>query len=43
MTVTPGLLFIASATTAPTWLFIRVTPHLFDAVLSDLNGLSVRR
>ena len=29
------------ATTAPTWLFIKVTPHLFEAVLSALNALSV--
>src|ERR1700761_1128914 len=29
------------ATTAPIWLFISVTPHLLDAVLSDLNGLSL--
>ena len=26
------------ATTAPTWLFISVTPHWLEAVLSDLNG-----
>ena len=41
MIVTPSLLLITSATTAPTWLFIRVTPHLFEGVLSDLNALSV--
>jgi hypothetical protein len=28
------------AMSAPTWLFIRVNPHMFEAVLSDLNGLS---
>ena len=39
--VTPSLSLITLATTAPTWLFIRVTPHRFDAVLSDLNALSV--
>src|ERR1700749_1532957 len=25
-------------TTAPIWLFISVTPHWLEAVLSDLNG-----
>ena len=39
--MTPSLWLITSATTAPTWLFIKVTPHLFEAVLSDLNALSV--
>src|SRR5262245_38398738 len=38
--VTLGLCDITSATIAPTWLFIKVNPHLFEAVLSALNGLS---
>src|SRR4051794_5840402 len=31
---------ITCATIAPTWLFISVNPHMLDAVLSDLSGLS---
>src|SRR5580704_11592003 len=41
ITVTLGLVAITCATISPTWLFISVTPHLLDGVLSDLNGLSV--
>src|SRR5947209_6751508 len=43
ITVTPSWVLMTSATTRPTWLFIRVTPHLFDEVLSDLYGLSAVR
>src|SRR5579863_5192457 len=39
ITVTFGLVAITWATISPTWLFIRVKPHLLDGVLSDLNGL----
>src|SRR6516225_8152317 len=38
--VTLGLCDMTSAIIAPTWLFINVKPHMFDAVLSALNGLS---
>src|SRR6266511_1800063 len=38
--VTLSNLPITSATMAPTWLFINVKPHMLDAVLSCLNGLS---
>ena len=38
--VTFSFVPITSATTAPTWLFISVKPHMFDAVLSTLNGLA---
>src|SRR6185369_8773957 len=38
--VTLGLCDMTSATIAPTWLFIKVKPHMFDAVLLALNGLS---
>src|SRR5260370_23153472 len=40
VTVTFGLVLMTWAITAPTWLFMSVKPHLLDAVLSDLNGLS---
>src|SRR6202021_13407 len=40
VTVTFGLVAITSATISPTWLFMSVTPHMLDAVLLDLNGLS---
>jgi hypothetical protein len=40
VTVTFGLSRITSATTTPTWLFISVKPHMLEAVLLDLNGLS---
>ena len=40
MIVTFGFLPMTWATTAPTWLFIRVTPAMFEAVWSDLYGLS---
>src|SRR5215471_2835964 len=40
VTVTLGLVAMTWAITAPTWLFMSVNPHLLDAVLSDLNGLS---
>src|SRR5689334_23427354 len=40
VTVTLSLVSMTCAITAPTWLFMSVKPHLFDAVLSDLNGLS---
>src|ERR1700684_1221485 len=36
--VTFGWVAMTCATTAPTWLFIRVTPHWLEAVLSDLYG-----
>ncbi len=40
VTFTFGFVPMTRAITAPTWLFISVNPHLPDAVLSDLNGLS---
>jgi hypothetical protein len=39
VTLTFGLLFITSATTWPTWLFISVTPAMFEEVGSDLNSV----
>src|SRR6185369_16163580 len=41
MTRTLGLVFMTSATTLPTWLFISVNPHMFEAVLSDLKVVTV--
>src|SRR5512133_44878 len=40
VTETLSLVAMTCAITAPTWLFMSVKPHLLDAVLSDLNGLS---
>src|SRR3984957_7705097 len=37
-TLTLGLVAMTCATTAPIWLFISVTPHWLEAVLSDLYG-----
>src|SRR5580704_13765952 len=37
-TDTLSLAAMTWATTAPIWLFISVTPHWLEAVLSDLNG-----
>src|ERR1700677_1740925 len=37
-TDTLSLVAMTWATTAPIWLFISVTPHWLEAVLSDLNG-----
>src|SRR5882757_11301458 len=38
--LTLSFVAITSAMIAPTWLFINVKPHMFEAVLLTLNGLS---
>src|SRR5918998_4771984 len=40
VTVTLSLVAITCAIRAPTWLFISVKPHMLEAVLLVLNGLS---